>query len=182
MKPFHVYLLRCADSSYYCGHTDNLDMRMQQHHSGDVGYTSTRKPVELVWQGEFETREGALAFEQQIKGWSRAKKEALIAGDWARIQTLAQSSRTVRPQPTLPAHPDAYTPVRPGASTPVRPDPSIPVRPEPVEGHSRNPLLPVHSAAFGLSLPKDQAGFDKLSPNGEKASTSSARTERSGSA
>ena len=151
MKPFHVYLLRCADSSYYCGHTDNLDMRMQQHHSGDVGYTSTRKPVELVWQGEFETREGALAFEQQIKGWSRAKKEALMAGDWARIQTLAKSSSTVRPQPPLHAHPD----------------PSTPVRPEPVEGHSRNPILPVPSAAFGLSLPKDQAGFDKLSPNGK---------------
>jgi acetate kinase len=182
MKPFHVYLLRCADSSYYCGHTDNLDMRMQQHHSGDVGYTSTRKPVELVWQGEFETREGALAFEQQIKGWSRAKKEALMAGDWARIQTLAKSSSTVRPQPTTPVHPDPSIPVRPGASTPVSPDASTPVRPEPVEGHSRNPLLPVHSAAFGLSLPKDQAGFDKLSPNGEKASTSSARTEHSGSA
>ena len=75
MKPFFVYLLTCADGSYYCGHTDDIEARMLQHHDGGVGYTSKRKPVKLAWQGEFETREGALAFEQQIKGWSRAKKE-----------------------------------------------------------------------------------------------------------
>jgi LAO/AO transport system kinase len=92
MKPFTVYLLHCADGSYYCGHTDDLDKRMQQHDGGQIGYTSERKPVELVWQGEFETREGALAFELQVKGWSRAKKEALIAGDWERIKTLAKST------------------------------------------------------------------------------------------
>ncbi len=95
MKPFYVYLLRCGDGSYYAGQTDNLDVRMMQHHSGEIGYTSTRKPVQLVWQGEFETREGAIAFEQQIKGWSRAKKEALIAGDWDRIQALAKSKKAV---------------------------------------------------------------------------------------
>ncbi len=66
---------------------------MQQHYAGEIGYTSTRKPVQLVWQGEFETRESAIAFEQQIKGWSRAKKEALIAGDWDRIQELAKSKK-----------------------------------------------------------------------------------------
>lgn len=93
MKPFFVYLLRCSDGSYYCGQTDDLDARMPQHHAGEIGYTSTRKPVELVWQGEFETREGAIAFEQQIKGWSRAKKEALIAGDWDKIQELAKSKK-----------------------------------------------------------------------------------------
>ncbi|PKO61335.1 MAG: rRNA methyltransferase, partial [Betaproteobacteria bacterium HGW-Betaproteobacteria-18] len=96
MKPFYVYLLRCADDSYYCGQTDSMDSRLQQHQEGQIGYTSTRKPVELVWQGEFEAREGAIAFEQQIKGWSRAKKEALIAGDWDRIKMLAKSSRSVR--------------------------------------------------------------------------------------
>ena len=96
MKPFVVYLLRCADRSYYCGQTDDLEVRLQQHHAGIVGYTSTRKPLDLVWQGEFETREGAIAFEQRIKGWSRAKKEALIAGDWARVQTLARSRQAIR--------------------------------------------------------------------------------------
>jgi LAO/AO transport system kinase len=93
MIPFFVYLLRCSDGSYYCGQTDNMDARMQQHDAGEIGYTSTRKPIELVWQGEFETREGAIAFEQQIKGWSRAKKEASIAGDWKKIQQLAKSKK-----------------------------------------------------------------------------------------
>ncbi len=95
MKPFFVYLLRCADGSYYAGHTDNLETRLEQHKLGQIGYTATRKPVELVWQGEFETREQALAFELQIKGWSRAKKEALIAGDWKQIKDLAKSRSEV---------------------------------------------------------------------------------------
>ena len=99
MKPFFVYLLKCSDGTYYCGHTDDLDARMQQHGEGLIGYTSTRKPVVLVWQGEFEAREGAIAFEQQIKGWSRAKKEALIRGDWELIKTLARSTPTVRAEP-----------------------------------------------------------------------------------
>mgnify|MGYP003385169664 CR=1 FL=1 len=99
MRPFYVYLLRCTDGSYYCGQTDSMESRMHQHHAGETGYTSTRKPVELVWQGEFETRERAIAFEQQIKGWSRAKKEALIAGDWDRIQELAKSKASVHSEP-----------------------------------------------------------------------------------
>ncbi len=105
MKPFYVYMLRCRDGSYYTGQTDNMESRMQQHGAGEIGYTSTRKPVELVWQGEFETREGALAFEQQVKGWSRTKKEALIAGDWDRIKQLARSAPTVRAELVeAPAH------------------------------------------------------------------------------
>jgi LAO/AO transport system kinase len=101
MRPFLVYLLRCADSSYYCGQTDSMDSRLQQHHSGEIGYTSTRKPVELVWQGEFETRAGAIEFEQQVKGWSRVKKEALIRGDWKQIQALAKSKSTSTVHPEL---------------------------------------------------------------------------------
>jgi LAO/AO transport system kinase len=94
VKPFFVYLLRCGDGSFYAGLTDDLSTRLQQHQTANAGYTATRKPVELVWQGEFESRERALAFEQQIKGWSRAKKQALIAGDWAKIQALAVSRST----------------------------------------------------------------------------------------
>ena len=101
MKPFYVYMLRCGDGSYYVGQTDALEVRLQQHAHGEIGYTSTRKPVELVWQGAFETREGAIAFEQQIKGWSRAKKEALIAGDWARVKKLAKSKASGRPTQAL---------------------------------------------------------------------------------
>ncbi|MDP3538514.1 MAG: GIY-YIG nuclease family protein [Azonexus sp.] len=90
---FNAYLLRCADVSYYAGHTDDLTRRLGQHQSGECGgYTATRLPVALVWSQEFVTREEALAAEQQIKGWSRAKKEALMVGDWGRISVLAKKS------------------------------------------------------------------------------------------
>ena len=105
MKPFYVYLLQCADGSYYTGQTDDLDARLQQHEAGQIGYTATRKPVALMWQGEFETREGAIAFEQRIKGWSRAKKEALMAGDWSAIQKLAWGTRNPFPPHLAPPIP-----------------------------------------------------------------------------
>jgi tRNA/rRNA methyltransferase len=84
-------MLRCSDGSYYLGHTDTLERRVAQHERGEIeGYTHRRRPVTLVWQQEFPTRIEALEAERQIKGWSRAKKEALIAGDWARIGQLAR--------------------------------------------------------------------------------------------
>jgi len=106
MKPFYVYLLRCGDGTYYTGHTDNIEGWMQQHADGDSGYVGSRGRFDLVWQGEFETRAGALEFERRLKGWSRAKKEALMAGHWERVQELAKSRgsersgfSSVRPEP-----------------------------------------------------------------------------------
>ena len=94
---FSVYLLRCADGSYYAGHTDELERRIGEHQSGLVaGYTQDRRPVELMWSQEFATREEALAAERQIKGWSRAKKEALIRGDWDLLHLLAMRRPTLR--------------------------------------------------------------------------------------
>jgi predicted GIY-YIG superfamily endonuclease len=91
-KMFWVYILRCADGSYYTGHTDNLKMRIGQHQAGEcAGYTVTRLPLEFVWSQEFLTREEALSAERQIKGWSRKKKEAMIQGDWVEVSRLAQS-------------------------------------------------------------------------------------------
>ncbi|WP_324780995.1 GIY-YIG nuclease family protein [Thiobacillus sedimenti] len=88
---FWVYLLRCADGSYYAGHTDDLERRVGEHMTGACGgYTATRLPVDLVWSQECPTRIEALTFERQIKGWSRAKKEALVRGDWAEISRLAK--------------------------------------------------------------------------------------------
>ena len=79
---FFVYVLRCADGSYYTGHTDNLEHRIAQHNDGTlVGYTSRRRPVELVYSQTLSTRQEAFACERQIKGWSRRKKEALIRQD-----------------------------------------------------------------------------------------------------
>ena len=90
---FWVYILRCADGSYYTGHTDHLEKRIGEHQTGTCGgYTSTRLPVELAWTQECITREEALAAEMQIKGWSRRKKEAMMRGDWARVSGLAKKN------------------------------------------------------------------------------------------
>ena len=94
---FWVYILRCADGSYYTGHTDNLEARIGQHQTGECeGYTTTRRPVELAWSQECVTREEALSAERQIKGWNRKKKEAMMRGDWAEVSRLAQS-KSVHP-------------------------------------------------------------------------------------
>ena len=88
---FWVYILQCADQSYYVGHTDNLDARLWQHQSGEVsGYTSSRLPVRLVFSQAHASREEALAAERQIKGWSRKKKEAMMRGDWSEVSRLAR--------------------------------------------------------------------------------------------
>lgn len=123
---FTTYLLRCADGSYYCGHTDDMAVRLRQHEDGLIGYTAERKPFSLVWQGEFESRAEALQFELQVKGWSRAKKEALIAGDWERVQELARS-RGASAAGLRQAQPERV-------EESVRPERHSPVRPEPVEG------------------------------------------------
>jgi putative endonuclease len=95
---FYAYLLRCHDGTYYAGHTDDLEHRIAQHQTGALGgYTARRLPVELVWSDSFMTRDEAFAAERKLKGWSRAKKEALIAGDWALVSKLARG-RTGRPQ------------------------------------------------------------------------------------
>ncbi|MDE0856753.1 MAG: GIY-YIG nuclease family protein [Nevskia sp.] len=88
---FWTYILRCSDGAYYTGHTDNLEQRIGQHQLGEIaGFTSTRRPVELVFSQEFNTREEALAAELQIKPWSRAKKEALIRRDWEALRLAAK--------------------------------------------------------------------------------------------
>ncbi|WP_430416027.1 GIY-YIG nuclease family protein [Parasphingorhabdus sp.] len=89
---FWTYMLRCADGHYYVGHSDNLEARIAAHQSGSIiGYTQSRRPIGLVWSETFGSREEAIAAESQVKGWSRAKKQALIAGDWDLISELAHS-------------------------------------------------------------------------------------------
>ena len=87
-------MLRCADGSYYVGCTTHLDQRIGQHQSGDIpGYTSTRRPVECVWSEEFASIHDAIDAERRIKGWSRAKKKAMLAGDWPQVSRLASRAR-----------------------------------------------------------------------------------------
>ena len=91
---FWVYILKCSDGSYYTGHTDNLEKRIGEHKSGLLeGYTATRQPVVLVFSQEFPSRIEALSSEQQIKGWSRKKKEAMIRGDWKEVSRLSRNKK-----------------------------------------------------------------------------------------
>jgi predicted GIY-YIG superfamily endonuclease len=88
-----VYILECSDHSYYTGSTTFLDQRLEQHQLGTYpGYTSARRPVQLVWLAEFPDIFQAMEVEKQIKGWSRKKKEALIKGDFDLLHELAQST------------------------------------------------------------------------------------------
>jgi predicted GIY-YIG superfamily endonuclease len=95
----YVYMLRCRDGSYYVGLTrSGLDQRIADHRSGRFpGYTHARRPVELVWSADFQFLKDAIACERRIKGWRRARKEALILGDYAVLPELA---RTARPHPS----------------------------------------------------------------------------------
>ncbi len=96
-----IYMLKCADGSYYVGSAtgDDLSVRIAQHQTGAfMGYTLSRRPVVLVWSEHFDQITDAIAVERQIKGWGRAKKEALIKTDWASLQQLAKR-RAGRPKP-----------------------------------------------------------------------------------
>src|SRR5687768_7126105 len=95
----YVYMLRCSDKSYYVGSTRaELERRVNEHNSGILGgWTGTRRPVVLVFS--FDRITDAIAAERQIKGWSRAKKEALIRGDFEAISRLARG-RSNPPHPS----------------------------------------------------------------------------------
>jgi len=92
-----LYILRCADGSYYVGTTrGGLEKRLAEHEAGAFdGYTARRRPVTLVFHQYFERVEDTVAAERRVKGWRREKKEALIRGDFAALHSLSQ--RTARP-------------------------------------------------------------------------------------
>ncbi len=118
---FWTYILLCADGLYYTGHTDNLEYRISQHQSGQIeGFTSSRLPVRLMWSQGFDTRYEALDAEMRIKKWSRAKKEALIRGDWNEVSHFAKppkerTSHPVRVERSRDTSRDSATPM--GVST-----------------------------------------------------------------
>jgi putative endonuclease len=88
----HLYTLRCSDGSYYCGTArQGLELRVVEHNSGTYGgYTSTRRPVTLIFSTWFERITDAIEAERQVKGWSRAKKEALMRGDFDALRALSR--------------------------------------------------------------------------------------------
>ena len=111
---FHVYILRCADGTYYTGHTDDLERQVAQHQSGAIpGYTHDRRPVALMWAQDFPTRIEALERERQVKDWSRTKKEALFRDAGTAVTQAACSP------PRVPASLDAGSDRMAEAPSPV---------------------------------------------------------------
>ena len=91
-KMWYVYILQCSGNSYYVGITDNLERRIKEYQAGQGGsYTSKRIPVKLKYNESYKTREEAERRERQLKGWSKAKKEALIRKDKAMLHQLSRS-------------------------------------------------------------------------------------------
>jgi len=97
----NVYILRCRDGRYYVGSTrGSLEQRVAEHNAGTFGgYTKSRRPVELVYSQYLDRITDAIAAERQLKGWSRAKKEALVRGDFDLLVQLARN-RTEFPHPS----------------------------------------------------------------------------------
>ena len=92
MKTYFVYILKCSDTTYYTGITSNLEKRLLEHTSGEMrdSYTYSRRPVILEFYCEFTNPNQAIDTEKQIKKWSRAKKEALIKGEFEKLPNLAK--------------------------------------------------------------------------------------------
>jgi putative endonuclease len=105
----YLYILLCADDSYYVGISRaNLERRLAEHNSGSYGgYTASRRPVKLLFHQEFQRLTDAIAAERQVKGWRREKKEALIRGEYALLPILASraAGTAVRPSRRAPAAP-----------------------------------------------------------------------------
>ena len=96
---FWVYMLHCNGGRLYVGHTEDLERRLAQHEQGLIqGFTANFLPVKLIWSELCETRDAAKAFELRLKGWSRAKKLALVRGDWGEISRLARNRKDLEGQ------------------------------------------------------------------------------------
>ena len=105
----YVYIVRCADDSYYVGSTWNIERRLWQHNSEREGatYTRSRQPVELAWSGWYDSIAEAFAIEKRIQGWSRAKREALIRGEYGELPRLSQNASKRRRERESEGHPGA---------------------------------------------------------------------------
>lgn len=89
---WYMYILECADKSLYVGVTSDLELRFKQHVSGRGGnFTSRNRPTKILYREEFDLRSMAVARENQVKRWTRAKKLALACGDLERLSSLSVS-------------------------------------------------------------------------------------------
>jgi putative endonuclease len=95
VKIYFVYIIRCSDKSYYVGFTNNISQRIIEHNDGinSFSYTFSRRPVELMFYQEFTNVNDAIIFEKKLKGWSRAKKEALINNQLDILPLLSKNKK-----------------------------------------------------------------------------------------
>jgi putative endonuclease len=99
MSGASIYILLCADGSYYTGVTQrDVEERVGEHARGLIpgAYTARRRPVKLIFSEAYERVDEAIATERRIKGWSRAKKEAYMRGDFASLVALAKRKTAAR--------------------------------------------------------------------------------------
>ena len=91
MRSFWVYMLRCVDGTFYTGVTNNVDQRFGRHCDGvhPTSYTFSRRPLVLVYAGEFQRAIDAIDFEKRLKGWSHKKKRAFADREWPLLKRLA---------------------------------------------------------------------------------------------
>lgn len=91
MKKYYVYILLCRDGKYYVGLTSNIEKRLFEHQQGSyrTSFTSSRRPLELVYLSDFTEIHQAISFEKQLKRWTNKKKAALIAQQWDSLYEFA---------------------------------------------------------------------------------------------
>ena len=92
MKVYYVYILKCSDQTFYTGITSNLSKRIVEHNNGKHknSYTFKRRPLTLEFYAEFTNVNIAIENEKQIKKWSKAKKQALINGEFEKLPNLSK--------------------------------------------------------------------------------------------
>ena len=104
----YVYILLCSDGSYYTGSTNNLELRLQQHFSGEgSNYTQKHRPIKLLYFEEFS--EISEAFYREIQGWSRKKKEALIKEKFEKLPDLSKNKNELAGTSTSSVTADSVT-------------------------------------------------------------------------
>jgi putative endonuclease len=93
MRIYYVYMLRCIDGTFYIGVTNNVERRFYEHCSGynPTAYTHSRRPLRLVYVGEFDRPSDAIDFEKRLKGWSHKKKRAFADRDWPLLRRLCKT-------------------------------------------------------------------------------------------
>ena len=99
MRRYYVYMLRCFDGTFYVGVTNDPERRNAEHSYGidPKCYTYNRRPLQMVYVGEFQWIDEAIAFEKKLKSWSHRKKRSFAERHWWRLRRYSRGSdRTLR--------------------------------------------------------------------------------------